>query len=252
VRLVALLLALSAVSAAESAETLFRLHCSPCHGPRGDGGRGANLAVPKLARAADDAALSSIITLGIPGTEMPGTRMTADENAALVAYVRALGRNLAAATPGDPARGERLFWSKASCGQCHAIGARGGRLGPDLTDIGIKRGAAHLRQSITDPEASVPDNFAVYRRLILIPDNYLEVRLTTLAGEQITGVRINEDTFSIQIRDNADRVRSFLKSELKQVEKQWGRSAMPSYKDQLSAGELDDIVAFLSALRVQQ
>jgi len=55
------------------------------------------LALPKLARAPDDDALSHVIAVGIPGTEMPGTRMTADENRQLVIYVRNLGR----AQPGE-------------------------------------------------------------------------------------------------------------------------------------------------------
>src|SRR5207245_703082 len=128
--------------AADRGEILFKAHCAPCHGPKGDGGRGSNLAVPRLLRAPDDDALASVIMLGIPGTQMPGTRMTKEENSQLVAYVRSLGRNQPAQVPGDRALGERVFWTKANCGQCHAIGARGGRLGPDLSEIGLKRSAA--------------------------------------------------------------------------------------------------------------
>src|SRR3954468_359698 len=52
---------------------LFMGQCAPCHGPEGDGGKGANLARPVLPRAADDGALFRIIQTGIPGTEMPRT-----------------------------------------------------------------------------------------------------------------------------------------------------------------------------------
>src|SRR5262252_4461250 len=79
------------LSAADAAD-LFRAHCAPCHGPNGDGGRGANLVARRLVHAPDDDALSAVIRDGIPGTQMPGTRMTADENRALVAFVRALGQ----------------------------------------------------------------------------------------------------------------------------------------------------------------
>ena len=51
---------------------LFTANCAPCHAPKGNGGRGANLARPRLPRAADDAALFQIIRDGIPNTEMPG------------------------------------------------------------------------------------------------------------------------------------------------------------------------------------
>src|SRR5215831_16302047 len=51
---------------------LFLGHCAPCHGPEGDGGKGANLARPVLPRAADDRSLFRVLRRGIPGTEMPG------------------------------------------------------------------------------------------------------------------------------------------------------------------------------------
>jgi putative heme-binding domain-containing protein len=234
------------LSAADAAD-LFRVHCAPCHGPNGDGGRGANLAVRRLVHAPDDDALSAVIRDGIPGTQMPGTRMTGDENRALVAFVRALGQKPPAQVSGDAASGEALFWGKGRCGQCHTIGVRGGRLGPDLTSIGAKRSAAHLRQSILDPEAEVPETFAVYRRFITMPDAFLIVRVVTKDRGAITGVRLNEDTFTIQLRDYSDRIWSFDKSELRELHKDWGKSPMPSYRGMFSDAELQDVVAYLAA-----
>src|SRR5690349_10986554 len=54
---------------------LFETHCAPCHGPRGEGGKGPTLAQPSLPRASDDASLLRIIRGGIDGTEMPGARL---------------------------------------------------------------------------------------------------------------------------------------------------------------------------------
>ena len=233
---------------AADAGNLFLAHCAPCHGPRGDGGRGSNLAVRRLPRAPDDAALSAIIRDGIPGTQMPGTRMTADENRGLVAYVRSLGQAPAAHAGGNAANGESLFWSKGGCGRCHTIGPRGGRMGPDLTEIGAKRSPAHLKQSVLDPEAEVPETFAVYRRVIFVPDNFLRVRVVTAGGAAITGVRVNEDAFSIQLRDDSDRLHSFRKDELRELHKDWGKSPMPSYRGVFTAAELDDLVAYLASL----
>lgn len=244
-----LLLSACALSAADSGESLFRIHCAPCHGLNGEGGRGPNLAVAKLPRAPDDDAFASVISLGIPGTQMPGTRMTADENRQLVAYIRGLGRLQPAQVPGDRVNGERLFWSKGNCGQCHTVGPRGGRLGPDLTGIGARRGPEHLRQSLLDPEAEVPDTFAVYRRVIFMPDNFLQVRVVTQDGGKITGIRVNEDTFTIQIRDYSDRVYSFRKEELRELHKDWGKSPMPSYRGVLSDSETQDLIAYLISLR---
>jgi len=247
-----LLLPLALLRAADTGETLFQTHCAACHGPKGDGGRGSNLAQRKLPRAPDDAALSSIITLGIPGTQMPGTRMTEDENRQLVAYVRSLGRSQPEPVPGDRANGERLFWTKGNCGACHTVGPRGGRTGPDLTAIGTRRSAAHLRKSLLDPEAEVPDTFAVYRRIIYMPDNFLQVRLVTADGRQITGVRVNEDTFTIQVRDYADRIFSFRKEELRELHKDWGKSPMPSCRSVFTETELQDLIAYLVSLQGPQ
>ena len=108
--LVCVLLTACAVAADSGAERQFRISCAPCHGAHGEGGRGPALAIPKLPRAPDDAALSSIITTGIPGTQMPGTRMTADERQQLVNYVRELGRARITPVAGDRASGERIFW----------------------------------------------------------------------------------------------------------------------------------------------
>ena len=68
-------------------------------------------------------------------------------------------------------------------------------------------------------------------------------------GSELTGVRVNEDTFSIQIRDVGNRVHSLWKAELQQLDKEWGRSPMPSYKEALAPAELDDLVAYLATLR---
>ncbi|HJT88020.1 MAG TPA: c-type cytochrome [Bryobacteraceae bacterium] len=246
------LLAQAAMWAAPSGEALFRTNCAPCHGPRGGGGRGPNLAMRRLPLAPDDAAISTIITNGIPGTQMPATRMTAAENAALVAYVRSLGQTQAEHVPGDAANGRRLFVQKGNCIRCHTVGATGGRMGPDLTDIGARRGPAYLRESIVNPQAEIPDNFASYRKLIYTPDNFLLVRAVTQDGKPISGVRVDEDTFTIQIRDFSDHIYSFRKADLRELHEDWGKSPMPSFQGVFSESELQDLVAYLASLQGEQ
>lgn len=234
---------------ADSAAALFLAHCSSCHGASGEGGRGPRLNVPRLLKAPDDAALSAVITNGVPGGAMPGTRMTPDENRQLVAFVRSLRRTEAVESSGNPQEGESLFWGKGNCGACHTVGPRGQRLGPDLTEIGVRRGPAHLRTSLLDPEAEIPDNFSVYRRVILMPDNFLQVRVVTADGKRLTGVRLNEDLLSIQLRDHSGGLYSFLKSELRELHKDWGKSPMPSYRSIFTETEIEHLVAYLISLR---
>ena len=75
------------------------------------------------------------------------------------------------------------------------------------------------------------------------------MRVVSKDGRRLGGVRINEDTFSIQFRDSANRIHSFNKSELAELHKDWGKSLMPSYRELFSKEELDDVVAFLVSLR---
>jgi putative heme-binding domain-containing protein len=233
----------------DAGRKLFQTHCAVCHGPLGDGGKGTNLAQPRLQRADDDQALARIITLGIPGTEMPLTRLTQQQLANVIAYVRSLAALPAEPLHGDQQRGEQVYRGKGNCAQCHALHGRGGTLGPELTDIGLRRSPAYLRESLTDPEAAIPDSFTSYKKVSLLPDNFLQVRIVTADGRRLTGARINEDAFSIQVRDVAGRIESFVKEELQELHKDWGKSPMPSYREVLSAAEVEDVVAYLASLR---
>src|SRR6185295_692862 len=112
---------------------IFRSHCAECHGLKGEGGRGPNLAAGVFYHGASDADLHRNITDGIPGTAMPGTFFSADQVWQAVAYVRSIGQSGSAAKPpGDPAHGEKLIQEKG-CTGCHLVRGDGGYKGPDLT-----------------------------------------------------------------------------------------------------------------------
>ena len=249
----ALILAVLVLAQTEPAgRRLFEMHCAHCHGRDGAGARGPSLGVTRLARAADDSSLAQVILMGIPGTEMPPTRLTESEGVALIEYVKGLARRPAQKASGSAERGEQLYRGKGGCDRCHMIHGQGGRMGPDLTAIGQSRSPAYLRESVVAPEAAVPERFAEYRLVIPMPDDFLMVRVTTHEGREITGIRLNEDPFTIHLRDLEDRIHSFLKSELKEVRLERGKSPMPSYRTVFSPAELDDLAAYLSSLRSRQ
>lgn len=177
-----------------------------------------------------------VIKNGIPETEMPGHWYTSREIWQVVAFVRSLGRVPPQKAEGDPSRGEKQYRSKGDCARCHTVKGRGGALGPDLTDIGARRSTAYLRESLLDPDAAMPEGF-------------MQVELTTQDGRRFMGVRLAEDTFSIQIRDLSGQFRSFFRSELEQLNKQPGKSPMPSYRQLFSGRELNDMIAYLHSLR---
>jgi putative heme-binding domain-containing protein len=230
-------------------ESLFQAHCAGCHGPKGEGASGPTLAAPTLVRAPTEESLIKVIAEGIPGTEMPRSRLDTAQIKQIAEFVRRLGKLPPERVTGDPRRGKELYLEKGACAQCHAINGRGGAFGPDLTEIGSRRGARYLRESLTDPQAEVPKSFSLFRGDTGIPENFLQVRVVTKDGRRLGGARVNEDTFSIQFRDAAGRVHSFFKSDLAEFHKDWGKSSMPSYRDLFSKEELDDVVAFLVSLR---
>ena len=217
-------------------EKLFEGQCSLCHGPKGVGGRGPMLTRAKLSHAPDDKTLVKVISDGIRGTEMPGAGAMSDhEVLQTAAYVRSLGRIPVQAVAGNATHGSEIYHAKG-CSGCHTINDEGGISGPNLAGIGSSRSAAFLRESLLDPSAAVPEGYLL---VTVVPKN----------GEAVTGVRVNEDSFSIQVRDNAGRSHSFWKSEVTQIDKQQRKSPMPSYKGQLSEAELTDLVAYLASLK---
>src|SRR5947208_1671078 len=121
----------------------------------------------------------------------------------------------------DLERGEKLY--QGHCALCHGTGGDGRR-------------SAYVRAAITDPEADVPRSF-------------LQVRAVAKSGRTITGERLNEDSFSIQIRDYSGSLHSFLKQDLAEIHRDRGKSPMPSYKDKFTGTELDDLIAYLVSLR---
>lgn len=244
------LMACFAISAQTPAD-LYRAHCAACHGPAGEGSRGPSLRVPAL-RANDAGSLAALLRRGIPGTEMTGLASTVvpdPQLGALAGYVLGMRTNPTAAASGRAGRGAELFRNKGKCLDCHRLNGEGRASGPDLAGIGDRRDAGWLRRAVVEPEAEIFDNFSGYRWTIPIPDNYLLVEIVTKAGERITGGRINEDAFSIQVRDGEGRIRSLLKREVAELHKRWGKSPMPSYAGVFSSGEIDDLVAYLSSLR---
>jgi len=229
--------AIASVQEAQRGEKLFVAHCALCHGIGGSGGRGPSLNHPQLRRAADNRALFQIIQNGIQATEMPGAwQLTDREILQLVDYVKSLGRTEVAKVPGDPAKGKEYYETTGGCAACHILGGRGAATGPDLTDIGARRSAAYLRESLIDPGAAVPEGFLV-------------VSVVKRDGQTVRGIRANEDSFTIQLRDASNVLHSFRKIDLAQLKKEPGVSVMPGYRDLLAASQIDDLVAYLAGLR---
>ncbi len=188
----------------ENGFRLFGVHCSTCHGAGGDAVPGIDMRRGQFRRAASDADLTRIISAGIPGTAMPPNRFVSADLAGLVAYIRSMRDfDTRGVAPGDAGRGQSLFEGKGGCAKCHRVNSKGSRTGPDLSDIGAVRSPQALQQSILDANASV------------LPMNR-SIRALTRDGKTIRGRRLNEDTYTVQIIDDQERLQSLDKSGLRE------------------------------------
>ena len=220
----------------ERGAQLYSEFCSGCHGSDGDGVAAVNLKSGQLRRASTDQNFRRILTQGVPGTAMPPGDYADADLVALIAYVRNMrDYDGGVVTLGDAARGRAIFEGKGDCARCHRVAGRGSRLGPDLTSIGAVRGAGSLRETLLDPTGS------------MLPSNR-PMRAVTRDGETITGRRLNEDTYTVQIFDARERLVSLDKANLRELTV-LKTSPMPSYAEALGADELADLLAYLVTLK---
>jgi putative heme-binding domain-containing protein len=230
-------LPLAAQSPVDTGRELYRANCYVCHGQDGDQVPGVNFRVG-IRRASTDEEISRIIAGGIPGTGMPPTNMAEPQRRALVAYLRSMHPTAGQSkSPGDAARGMAIFEGKGECASCHRAAGKGSRFGPDLDGIGAAKQAAYLEEKILDPKRDIePQN----RMIIAVLND----------GSAVTGRRLNEDTLTIQLIDQKERLISISKADVQKYTL-LKTTPMPSYQDRLSTQEVADVVSYLLSLRGQ-
>jgi putative heme-binding domain-containing protein len=215
---------------------LFQGHCAACHGPDGSGGSaGPSLITGSFRHGSSDDAVFQSIAKGIPGTAMPAFALDGRQIWQLVAYVRSLSIGKGAAQAKGDVKAGALVFQRNGCAACHAIGGQGALIGPDLTEAGATRSLGDLRASVLKPDETVSPEF-------------WSVRAKSKDGQTLTGIRLNEDSHSIQMRDAAGRLVSISKSDVSEYQ-MIRRSPMPSFDGKLSGKDLEDLLAFLANQR---
>lgn len=217
--------------------TLYAARCVNCHGPQGDAIGGVNLGTGVFKTAFADRDLDRVIRAG-SSAGMPAFALDSAEMAGIIAYIRNMNAvDVSTVKTGDSARGRVLFSGKGNCTSCHRVGRTGSGVAPNLSDIGAVRSPGSLQRTLLDPSSQ------------MMPVNR-PVRVVTKDGTVINGRRLNEDTYSLQLIDDGERLHSFVKADLREftIAK---TSPMPSAKGVLSDAEIADMLAYLLTLKGQ-
>jgi putative heme-binding domain-containing protein len=184
-----------------------------------------------------------VIQKGIPNAGMPGSSFSDVQANTVVAFLRSMpgGTALRNAAPapavGNAASGKAIVEGKGGCLVCHRIGAAGGGSGPVLGAPAAGAPALNpdqVTRSIVDPSVEMASQYRIYQ-------------VVTRSGETVRGVALNQDTFTVQLRDTNGNLRGFNKSDLREAG--YAPSPMPSYKDKLTPQEIADVVGYLVSLR---
>jgi alcohol dehydrogenase (cytochrome c) len=219
----------SAPDLAEGAR-LFATNCTACHGADAKGGRGSNLASGSWKHGSSAAEIAKNIHDGIPGTEMPAFPLPGDQPRAIAEWLLSLNRGVDDAVTGDAAAGRAIFFGNGGCSGCHAVKGSGGRFGPDLTSIGTLRSTQSLARAIKQPGDDPRGG-----------DKGAEVRMAD--GTVIRGVVAGEDTFTLYLRDRAEKLHLLDKTRI--ASRRNLKTMMPAA--QLDSKQVDNLVAFLKS-----
>src|SRR5580658_6097646 len=172
----------------------FASTCAGCHGLDGKGGeRAPNIADNPKVQKLSDAQIFGIIQNGIPGTGMPAFHsLEGSTIKAVVNYLHILqgadrGAKQTVKMPGDPERGETIFFGKAGCSGCHMVAGKGGFIASDLSAYARSHAVEQIRSAITTPPLGKDRQAKL-------------VTTTTRGGEKHVGRIRNEDNFSLQLQ----------------------------------------------------
>jgi len=136
---------------------------------------------------------------------------------------------------GDIENGRRIFFQKTdvSCVRCHKIDGTGGEVGPDLSDVALKRNTNQLLEALLLPNQTIAEGFQ--SEVILDID-----------GKVHTGIVKKETDDFVRLIDADGKVIQILQDDIEQ--RKTGLSSMPAdIRDKLTRRELRDLVEFLKS-----
>jgi cytochrome c oxidase cbb3-type subunit III len=231
-----------------SGKETFERTCSTCHGLDGGGAIGPNIQGIPFRLGMD--AVTNVVKNGMPGG-MPafGTQLSAEQIQQVVGYLLTLTHKDEGKVTGDAVRGKQVYES-SGCASCHTVSGEGGDIGPELTTVGQLRGPNYLRTTVLYPGTDLPQARSFLESGGML--EFLFVRVVTKDGRAFEGTRVSEDSFHIVLEDAKGKFHSFRKDQLRSLDKEPGKSTMPSMKGRLDDAQLYDLVTYLASLKGAQ
>ncbi|MDF1823406.1 MAG: c-type cytochrome [Verrucomicrobiales bacterium] len=165
----------------------------------------------------------------------PVQKLEAEWQAAMATDMEAPFR--VAMSGGNPERGRSLFMNHAAaqCIRCHKVqDGKGSNVGPNLKEIGKKKDAAYLLESLISPQK-------------VVAKGYGNISLTLKDGSSVAGQFRNEKDGFVTIRDAENVETKFQVSDI--AERSPVVSTMPPMGFILKKNELRDMIAFLQSLK---
>jgi cytochrome c oxidase cbb3-type subunit 3 len=231
-------------------QQLFQSNCSFCHGSDGRGGEtGPNLVRAQLVLADQHGErIAPIVQNGIPAQGMPKFTLSADDIAAIAAWLHSqpLSDRGAPSTldilVGNAKEGEAYFTGAGRCTQCHSVTG-------DLAGIGARyepktiqnlivsggSGRSFGRRSAGSVSPKVPPT---------------RVTVTLPSGQTITGDLDHISTFVVALREPDGTYRSFARHD--SIPKvvvtnplQWHIDMLPKWRD----SDIHNLTAYLVTLK---
>jgi putative heme-binding domain-containing protein len=138
---------------------------------------------------------------------------------------------------GSSERGAQVF-EKARCSECHRLGARGERVGPDLTGITKQYMRREVLQSVLYPSHAISEEFQTKT-------------VITTSGRAYTGVISSDARGDLTVLQSTGEKVTVLSAHVDEVIAT-RRSIMPSgLLDDLTIDEITDLFAYLGLLPPQ-
>lgn len=222
-------------------------YCAGCHGADAKGAdKGPSLVSASNRTTPSEEELIRIVRDGTTDG-MPPFAQIGDANiTSVVRYLRLLEDNATSGktsakrgVAGDTQAGRELYFGKARCSTCHAMGGMGGFIGSSLTTYGRNRTADAILHAITAPDNPLEPSSRV-------------AWVATKTGQSLTGILRNEDAFNLALQTEDGYYHLLSRKDLKDIH-YTEHSMMPGdYGTRLTPRELNDIVSFMISASMAQ